>query len=159
MGKKKGKKKGELCVAEAAAAAEAGPPPKAGRARGHVSSWPMTTMHNALGLSTPLTSNTTLAAAQPAVNVDYVAKYLAKPALQLDFDFDDMLDLESASSSDFDPDNILELVGDSSSKFGFGDMPELESNSGSDIDDMPDLGALALPSAGTYKRSDSNWDT
>ena len=135
-------------MAEAAAAAEAGPPPKAGRARGHVSSWPMTTMHNALGLSTPLTSNTTLAAAQPAVNVDYVAKYLAKPALQLDFDFDDMPELESASSSDFDSDDIPELVGDSTSDFDFDDMPELEGNSSSDVDDMPDLGALALGALG-----------
>ena len=114
----------------------------------HVSSWPMATMHNALGLSTPLTSNTTLAAAQPAV--DYVAKYLAKPALQLDFDFDDMPELEheSASSSDFDSDDIPELVGDSTSDFDFDDMPELEGNSSSDIDDMPDLGALALGALG-----------
>ena len=116
--------------------------------KGHVSSWPMATMHNALGLSTPLTSNTTLAAAQPAV--DYVAKYLAKPALQLDFDFDDMPELEheSASSSDFDSDDIPELVGDSTSDFDFDDMPELEGNSSSDIDDMPDLGALALGALG-----------
>ena len=102
----------------------------------------MSTMHNALGLSAPLTSNTTLAAAQPAV--DYVAKYLAKPALQLSFGFGDMPELESASSSNFDSDIIPELVGDSSSDFDFDDMPELEGNSSSDVDDMPDLGALAL---------------
>ena len=138
----------------------------------------MATMLNALGLSTPLTSNTTLAAAQPAI--DYVVKYSAKPALQLDsdfgempdlesvsssdfdsddipelagdsnsdFDFDDMPELESASSSDFDSDDIPELVGDSSSDFGFDDMPELEGNNSSDIDDMPDLGALALGALG-----------
>jgi hypothetical protein len=90
-------------------------------------------MHNALGLSTPLTSNTTLAAAQPAV--DYVAKYLAKPALQLDFDFDDMPELESASSPDF----------------GFDDMPELGGSSSSDIDDMPNLGGLALGALGAQQ--------
>ena len=101
-------------------------------------------MHNALGLSSPLTcaSNTTLAAMQPAA--DYVAKHLAKPALQLDIGFGDMPELESASSSDFDFDDIPELVGNSSSDFDFDDMPELGGNSSSDIDDMPDLGALAL---------------
>ena len=133
-------------MAEAAAAAEAEPPPKADRSKGHVSSWPMSTMHNALGLSTPLTSNTTLAAAQPAV--DYVAKYLAKPALQLSFGFGDMLELESANSSDFDSDNIPELVGDSSSDFDFDDVPELVGDNSSDIDDMPDLGVLALNALG-----------
>ena len=119
-------------------------------AAGHASSWPMATMHNALGLSIPLTSNTTLAAAQPAVG--YVAKYLAKPALQLDFDFGDMPELESASSSDFDPDDILEHVGDSSSDFDFDDMPELGGSNSSDIDDMPNLGALALNALGGTAR-------
>ena len=103
-------------------------------------------MHNALGLSTPLTSNTTLAAAQPAV--DYVVKHLAKPALQLDFDFGEMPELGDASSPGFGSDDTPELVGDSSPDFDFGDMPKLGGNSSPDIDDMPGLGALALGALG-----------
>ena len=81
-----------------------------------------------------------------------IAKYLAKPALQLDFDFGDMPELESASSSDFDSDDILGHVSDSSSDFDFDDMPELEGSSSSDIDDMPNLGALALNDLGGTAR-------
>ena len=51
-------------------------------------------------------------------------------------------------SSDFDSDDIPELAGDSSSDFDFDHTPELESNSSSDIDDMPDLGPLALNALG-----------
>jgi len=61
---------------------------------------------------------------------------LSKPALQLDFDFDDMPELESASSPDF----------------GFDDMPELGGSSSSDIDDMPNLGGLALGALGGTAR-------
>ena len=90
--------------------------------------WPMATIHNALGLSSLLASNTTLAAPQSAV--DCVAKYLAKPTLQLECpDTPDMPEL-APSNTNFD--------------FDFDDMPELVGTSSSDVDDMPDLGALAL---------------
>ena len=106
----------------------------------------MGAMHNALGLSTPLTSNTTLAAAQPAVG--YVAKCLAKPALQLDFGFGEMPELGGASSPGFDSGDIPELMGDSSPGFGFDDMLGLGGGSSPGIGDMPGLGALALGALG-----------
>ena len=81
-----------------------------------------------------------------------VARYLSKPALQLDFDFDDMPELESASSPDFGFDDMPELGGSSNSDPGFDDMPELGGSSSSDIDDMPNLGGLALGALGGTAR-------
>ena len=78
-----------------------------------------------------------------ALGYSYAAKYLAKPALQLECPDTSVLEL-LPSSPDPNFGEMPELEGDSGSDFDFDDMPELVGNSSSDVDDMPDLGTLAL---------------